>query len=229
MSATPRALIVVTSCSTLGMFPRQTGFWMSEVTHFQEALGQKGIEFDIASPRGGKPPLDEASNAPRDKINRAFLDNPLLCGKLDNTLELAKVDSEKYNLIYFAGGHGAMGDFVDDPAIAQKTAEIYHRGGFVASVCHGASALLGVKLPDGKPLVEGKRVTGFANTEEALLRLTKKVPFSLEDELRKRGAIYRRAFLPFTSHVESDQRLITGQNPQSSRELGQRVVAEMNA
>ena len=223
MSATPKILIVVTSCATLDDFPRPTGYWLGEVTHFHEEVAQRGIACDIASPKGGKPPLDEESRAPQDKTNRAFLADAALRAKLEDTLRLGQVDPARYRAIYFAGGHGVMGDFPSDEAIARTSLAIHDAGGVVSAVCHGSAALLGVKNKGGAPLIAGKRVTGFANIEERLLRLTKRVPFSLQDELRARGGLYRKAFLPFASYIEQDGRIITGQNPQSARAVGKRV------
>jgi putative intracellular protease/amidase len=223
MSA-PRILMVVSSCESLPGFPRATGYWIGEVTHFYAAAARRGIECDIASPLGGHPPLDQKSNAPRNRVNREFLADARLRAKLEDTPALGAVDLDRYRAIYFAGGHGAMGDFPSDPTVKRAAEAVHERGGILSAVCHGSCVLLGLQAQDGRALVAGRRVTGFANLEERLLGLRGSVPFALESELRAKGAVYRKALLPFVSHVEVDDRIFTGQNPQSPGELGERVA-----
>jgi putative intracellular protease/amidase len=191
-------------------------------------MARQGIACDFASPRGGKPPLDAKSESPRDEINRSFLGDAELSRKLNESLELSKIDPGQYRAIYFAGGHGAMGDFPTDKSVIGVAEAVHEAGGWVTAVCHGSAGLLGLRGKDGKPLISGKRVTGFANIEESLVGLTKKVPFSLEDELVAKGGLYRKSILPFLSHVEADGRLITGQNPQSPHAVGERLVEALS-
>ena len=229
MPAAPSVLIVVTSHAELGSTGRTTGYWLGEVTHFHRAIAARGFPVDIASPRGGPPPLDEKSRAPRDAVNQAFLADPVLNGKLQNSLAASAVDPSRYAAIYFAGGHGAMWDFPDDARLASLASGIHRRGGVVSAVCHGSAGLFGVVEESGKPLVQGRRVTGFANLEERLIGLTRAVPFLLEDRLRQAGGLYRGALLPFFPHVEEDGQLVTGQNPASAGGVGKRVAALLAA
>jgi putative intracellular protease/amidase len=224
MPSLPAVLVVVTSHGALGASGRKTGYWLGEVTHFHHALAARGFPMDIASPQGGLPPMDEKSRAPRDRLNAAFLADSGLRGKLENSLPASAVDEARYAAIYFAGGHGAMWDFPDHPRFSAVASAIHRRGGIVSAVCHGPAGLFGVQDTSGKPLVAGRRVTGFANLEEWLVRLTTTVPFLLEDRLRQAGGLYRRGFLPFAPHLEEDGRLVTGQNPASAGPVGRRVA-----
>jgi putative intracellular protease/amidase len=220
----PRVLIAVTSHDQLGSLGRKTGYWLGEVTHFWKEMIDAGVEVDFVSPKGGAPPVDEKSQAPRDRANRAFSEHAPSVAQLAATLTPDAVDPARYDAIYFAGGHGAMWDFPTDSGLTRLAEAIYEKGGVVAAVCHGSAALLNLKRADGKPLVAGQAVTGFANLEERLAGLMKHVPFALEDQLKQKGAAYKRAFLPFTSHVEVGDRLVTGQNPQSARATARAVL-----
>jgi len=227
MASLPSVLILVTSHQALGPSDRKTGYWLGEVTHFQHALAQARLPVDIASPAGGLPPMDEKSRSPRDSLNEAFLADASLRHKLENSLPASAVDADRYQAVYFAGGHGAMWDFPDNPRLAAIASGVYSRGGVVSAVCHGSAGLFGVKDDAGKPLVQGRRVTGFANLEERLIGLTHLVPFLLEDRLKQDGGRYHRAFFPFAPHVEEDGRLVTGQNPASAGAVGRRVAAQL--
>jgi putative intracellular protease/amidase len=229
MARLPSVLILVTSHERLGLGERKTGYWLGEVTHFHHALAQAGLSADIASPKGGQPPMDEKSRSPRDSLNEAFLADASLRDKLENSLPASAVDVDRYQAVYFAGGHGAMWDFPDNARLAAIAGGVYARGGLVSAVCHGSAGLFGVKDAEGKPLLEGRRVTGFANLEERLIGLTHVVPFLLEDRLKQGGGHYHRAFFPFAPHVEEDGRLVTGQNPASAGAVGRRLAAHLGA
>lgn len=218
-----KALIVVTSHSELGSSGRKTGFYLSEVTHPFFKLAQAGIDVDFVSPHGGKAPMDERSRTEDDAENKKFLADPKLLSRLEHTLKLSEVNPDEYSAILFAGGHGTMWDFPNDQALARLTAQIYERGGVVAAVCHGPAALTNVKLSNGKYLIEGKQVAAFTNSEEAAVKLNGVVPFALETELSKRGAVFKGA-KDWAQNVVVDGRLITGQNPQSASRLGEKMV-----
>jgi putative intracellular protease/amidase len=221
----PKALIVVTSHDQLGNLDRRTGYWLGEVTHFAHAFVEAGWTLDVASPRGGKPPLDEKSRDPGDPLNRAFLENATLAAKLEDTMKPSDLRAEDYTVVYFAGGHGAMWDLPNDTTLARVAAAVHERGGVVSAVCHGSAGLLGIRRADGRALIAAQPVTGFANVEERIIRLTKHVPFLLQDELEKRGGKYEKAFLPFTAHVAVGERLVSGQNPQSAKATARAVLA----
>ncbi|MBX7059418.1 MAG: type 1 glutamine amidotransferase domain-containing protein [Leptospirales bacterium] len=224
-----RALIVATSYDHFDSNGKKTGYWLSEVAHFYEALTHAGIDCDIASPSGGEPPLDRKSASVLDRfLNRKLLKDPGYQNKISNTRKISEVKAADYDIVYFAGGHGVMYDFPDDAALARLGAEIYERGGIVSSVCHGACGLLNIKLASGQHLIEGKKVAGYTNSEELLSGLRTTVPFLLEDALKKKGArfVKRPAFLPF---AVADGRLITGQNPFSSKAVARMVLKALQA
>lgn len=222
-----KVLIVITSHSTLNN-GKQTGYWLGEVTHFYHILAEAGFTVDFTSPKGSQPPLDQRSYDLRDKDNRLFWEDENLQAQLNNTVPIEAVNPEDYIAIYYAGGHGAMWDFPNNERLAQVAAQIYEDGGFVSAVCHGSAGLLNIKLADGRYLLDGKTVTGFANLEEKLIRLVKAVPYLLEDELKKQGAIYKRGIIPFIPHVEVSDRLITGQNPQSAKAVAKALVKSLS-
>ncbi|GET35495.1 type 1 glutamine amidotransferase domain-containing protein [Microseira wollei] len=218
-----KVLIVTTSHNTLNN-GKETGYWLGEVTHFYHILAAAGFEIDFTSPKGGQPPLDQKSYDLRDKDNRQFWEDKRLQTQLNNTIPIEAVNPEDYAAIYYAGGHGAMWDFSNNERLAQVATQIYENGGFVSAVCHGSAGLLNIKLANGRSLLDGKTVTGFANLEEQLICLTKAVPFLLEDKLKKQGATYKRAMIPFIPHVEVSERLITGQNPQSAKAVAKALI-----
>lgn len=215
-----RILIAVTSHTGSWTLPRKTGYWLGEVTHFYDLVAAAGYSVDIVSPKGGVAPLDvksrDAFPDSLDAINKKYLANADFMDKLQNTLRPDQVRVSDYVCIYFAGGHGVMWDFTDNAELARIARDIYENGGVVSAVCHGVCGLLPVQLSNGRPLIEGKRLTGFANTEERLLLLRKHVPFLTEDALKAKGARFESA-LPFAPKVVVDGRLVTGQNPYSAK------------
>ena len=148
---------------------------------------------------------------------------------LKNTGKIVDVKAEDYDAIYFTGGHATMWDFPGSEDFQRVSREIYEDGGIVSAVCHGVGALLNIKLNDGKLLIEDKVVTGYSNTEEVLAKAMEKIPFKLEDALKKTGAKYKKALIPFTSYVIVDGRLITGQNPQSTKEVAEKLLKVLKA
>ncbi|WP_221411453.1 type 1 glutamine amidotransferase domain-containing protein [Rheinheimera tangshanensis] len=221
--AAEKVLIVVTSHSQMGTSNEKTGYWLGEVTHPYKELADAGIEVDIASTAGGKAPVDERSLAEADATNQWFMANSKHKTKLQQTLKLADLKASDYKAVLFAGGHGTMWDFPQDKALQRFAADLYQNNGIVAAVCHGPAALLNIKLADGSYLIAGKQVTGFSNTEEEQVKLAQVVPFSLQDQLTLRGAHFSAA-ANWQSKVLVDQRLVTGQNPQSAAAVGQALV-----
>ncbi len=219
-----KILVVVTSNDHFGSTAETTGYWLGEVSHFYDVAIKSGFEIDFASPLGGSPPVDEGSMQLKDPVNVRFLADTAAIQKLEHSLTAAQVNPDDYAAIYFAGGHGPMWDLVDNEDFHSLSRAIYERGGVVSAVCHGPVALLNLRLSDGTSILDGKRATGLANIEERLTGKAKKVPFLLQTEMKKRGARYHRGF-PFASHVEVDGRLVTGQNPKSTRAVAQKVVA----
>ncbi|RBI99709.1 type 1 glutamine amidotransferase domain-containing protein [Micromonospora provocatoris] len=217
MEGMTRALIALTSHSELGRTGRSTGYYVGEAAEPWEVFRAAGYDVDLASVAGGEPPVDG-----RDENDTTQNDFLATAGVTD-TPKAADVDPERYDVILFAGGHGTMWDFPDDPDLARIARSVHERGGVVAAVCHGPSALVNLTLSDGSRLIAGKRVAGFTNSEEAAVGLTDEVPFLLADKLTEAGAQHVPA-PDFTEHVVVDGRLVTGQNPQSARAVADAVV-----
>ncbi|WP_157097523.1 type 1 glutamine amidotransferase domain-containing protein [Photobacterium sp. J15] len=217
-----KALIVVTSHARLGDSNQTTGLWFSELTHPYYAIAKHGIDVDIVSIQGGEIPIDPKSFDEEDRNNALFLATPELAENLKNSRSLDDINASEYQAIIFAGGHGTMWDFPDDPDVQDKANEIYEEGGIVAAICHGPAALINIQLSDDSYLIDDKRVTGFSNTEEKAVELDNVVPFSLQDELMIRGAHFVEK-PAWTANVVIDGRLVTGQNPQSAVGVGEAV------
>ncbi len=190
-------------------------------------FAEKGFEQQLVSPRGGQSPLEpRALKWPMlDRSAKAWLNDPASMALLANTASPEQIDSADYDAIYFTGGHAVMWDFPDDPGLQRLTREIFERGGIVSSVCHCYCGLLNTRLSDGSLLVAGRKVTGYSWMEEVLAGVAKKVPYDSEQQMKNRGARYEKAFLPFTSNVVTDGKLVTGQNPQSAKATAQQVAA----
>ena len=221
-----KILFVVTSHSEKGSTNEKTGFWLSEVTHPWSILHKEGYEIDFVSPKGGKAPIDPNSFDLKDPINKDFWENKKYHRKIEHTLKPSQVNINDYVAIHFAGGHGTMWDYPEEKKIAKIASNIYENDGFVTAVCHGPSGLINIKLSNGEYLIKGKKVSAFTNQEEAALGLTNVVPFSLEDQLIKRGAKFVKVS-NWQSQVVVDERLITGQNPTSAKEVGENLLAEL--
>lgn len=222
-----RTLIVCTNHTDYPTKSHKTGLWLSEATHFYDELAGRNLPYDIASPSGGPVPIDEKSIDRRDTINEKWYHDPTFRGKLENSMRLEDIDPANYQILYFTGGHGTMWDFPNNVTVQAITRQIYEKGGMVAAVCHGVSALLNVTLSDGSLLIDSRQLTGFSNMEEKLVRLDEEVPFLLEDALRQKKALYSKSLIPFMPYIEVDERLITGQNPLSARKVGRKVLEEM--
>jgi putative intracellular protease/amidase len=225
-----KILAIATSAGPILKSGKTTGLWLSELTHFLAIVQDAGFDFDIASPQGGKIPLDEGAVVPSElaePANARFLKDPRFVASLDNSLACADVDPSAYIAVYLAGGHGTMFDFRQSRELQRILTAMYGAGRFVTGVCHGVSGFVDAVDSSGARIVAGKRVTGFSNLEDHLMGVTKQLPFLLEDALKANGAEYHKNLLPFTERVEIDGKLITGQNPQSARAVGQALVAQL--
>lgn len=224
-----KVLVVLTNHSAYPTRHDKTGLWLTELTHFYDTAQAAGLELDFVSPQGGEVPLDERSMKSfyLDKAAKAHLADPAFMQRLKTTLTPGAIDPTQYIAIYYAGGHGTMWDFPKNTTLKNIAEQIYRQGGIVSAVCHGVGGLLPLQDDQGKPLIAGRRVTGFANSEEVLAGIKSQVPFLLQDALISRGAHYKKAFIPFTSYVITDDRIITGQNPQSSKEIAEAVVKRL--
>lgn len=219
-----KILFVVTSHDIKGDTGEKTGYYLGEVAHPWEVLHEAGYEIDFVSPKGGTPPVDGFDL--KDPVNKKFWENKEYKNKIDHSLTPSQIIPENYAAIYYAGGHGAMWDFADNTELAFIASKIYENGGIVAGVCHGPAGLVNIKLNNGKYLVDGKKINAFTNEEEAEVKLTNVVPFLLEDQLKERGAKFEKS-KPWQNHVVNDQRVITGQNPQSAKSVGEAIVKEL--
>ncbi len=219
-----RVLFVLTSHDTLGNTGQETGFYLPEVTHPYEAFEQAGIEVEFVSPQGGKAPMIGIDL--QDPSNRAFLNDAAKVASVENTLTPSAIEPTRYDAILYAGGHGTMWDFPENQELASIAAQIYEAGGVVGAVCHGPAGLIPVRLSTGEPLVAGKTVAGFINSEEVAVGLSDVVPFLLADKLTELGATHCQAS-NFQAYVEVSDRLVTGQNPASARGVGKQMVALM--
>lgn len=221
-----KVLIVLTSHSELGNTGHKTGFWVEEFAAPYYVLADAGAEVTLASPKGGQPPIDPKSELPefQTEATTRFKRDEALQQKLAATLKLNEADASDYDAVFYPGGHGPMWDLHNDPSSIALIETFYHQHKPVAFVCHAPAALLKVKDQDGAPLVKGKEVTGFSNTEEEAVQLTNVVPFLLEDELKKLGGIYSKG-QDWHSYALKDGLLITGQNPGSSEAVA-RILME---
>jgi putative intracellular protease/amidase len=210
-------LFVLTSHGVKGATGAPTGYYLGEVTHPLAELQQAGLPVEFASIQGGEPPVDGLDL--NDPVNARYWQDPEFRAQVANTRRLSEVDPSKYSAIFFAGGHGAMWDFPVDAAVRHVTRMIYEAGGVVGAVCHGPAALVNVMLSNGAPLVAGKQLAAFTDSEEHAVQLDKVVPFLLASTLVERGAIHRPG-PNWTVQVVLDGRLVTGQNPQSAGGVG---------
>lgn len=204
-----------------------TGLWLSELTHAYDIFAAKGYDQRLVSPKGGVSPLEpRALKWPLlDASAKAWLADKNRMALLSSTARPEDIDPADYDAIYFTGGHAVMWDFPDSEGLQKITRSIYERGGIVSSVCHGYCGLLNTKLSDGTPLVAGKRLTGFSWREEILAGVARKMPYNAEEEMKRRGALYEKAFFPFVSYAVTDGRLVTGQNPWSAKATAEKVAA----
>jgi len=214
-----KVLIVLTSHDQLGDTGRKTGFWLEELAAPYYAFKDAGAEIVLASPKGGRPPLDPKSNEADSQTDatRRFEADADAMAKLASTVRLDSVSQADFDTVFYPGGHGPLWDLAEDRNSIALIESFVAANKPVALVCHAPGVLRHVRAPDGRPLVEGKRVTGFTNTEEAAVGLTDVVPFLVEDELKAKGGLYSKGE-DWASYVLTDGLLITGQNPGSSAE-----------
>lgn len=224
---TKRILNVVTNVGRYEDPAEKTGLWLSELTHAYHVFDEAGYEQTIVSPAGGASPLEPRSlKFPNyDKSAKAWKADDAKMALLVDTASPEDIDSSEFDAIYFTGGHAVMFDFPNSVGLQRITREIFENGGIVSSVCHGYCGLLNTRLSDGSLLVEGRKLTGFAWSEEVLARVDKLVPYNAEEAMKDRGARYEKGLIPFKSYVVADGRLVTGQNPGSAKETAKKVVS----
>ena len=223
-----KILMVLTSHDQLGNTGRKTGFWLEELAAPYYVFKDAGSEITLASPKGGRPPLDPKSNEPefRTDLTRRFENDAAAEAQLDQTVRLESVRQEDFDTVFYPGGHGPMWDLAEDKHSIKLIESFIAAGKPIGIVCHSTGALRHVKAADGNLLVRGKEVTGFTNGEEEAVGLTKIVPFLVEDEMLKLGAIFSKK-ANWDVHVVSDGLLITGQNPHSSGPAAKTLLAAL--
>ena len=218
-------LIVLTSHDKLGNTQEKTGFWLEEFASPYYTLLDAGANITLATPKGGKPPLDPKSDAPdfQTEATKRFKADEKANEVLANTLKLSSVKESDFDAVMYPGGHGPLWDLTTDTDSIALIEAFVKADKPVASVCHAPSVLLNVKLSNGEYLVKGKKVTGFSNTEEEAVQLTDVVPFLLEDALQAKGATYSKV-ADWNSYAITDGKLITGQNPGSSEAVAKELL-----
>jgi len=223
-----KILMVLTSHDQLGNTGRKTGFWLEELAAPYYVFKDAGHDITLASPKGGRPPLDPKSNEPefRTDLTLRFEKDAAAEAQLDKTVRLDSVRQQDFDTVFYPGGHGPMWDLAEDKHSASLIASFLAAGKPIGIVCHSTGALRHVRTADGNLLVQGKEVTGFTNGEEEAVGLTKVVPFLVEDEMLKLGAIFSKK-ANWDVHVVSDGLLITGQNPHSSGPAAQTLLMKL--
>ncbi|WP_295534550.1 type 1 glutamine amidotransferase domain-containing protein [uncultured Thioclava sp.] len=220
-----KILMVLTSHDQLGDTGKKTGFWLEEFAAPYYVFKDAGAEITLASPKGGQPPLDPSSDAEDAQTDdtRRFKADPEAQKHLANTLKLADVTAEGFDAIFYPGGHGPLWDLSENGDSKRLIEAFAAADQPIGAVCHAPAVFRHTLGQDGKPLVSGKRVTGFTNTEEEAVGLTKIVPFLVEDMLKSNGGTYEKG-ADWTSFVLRDGKLVTGQNPASSAAAAKQIL-----
>lgn len=225
-----KILMVLTSHDALGNTGKKTGFWLEEFAAPYFVFKDAGSEVVLASPAGGQPPLDPKSDLPefQTAMTERFKSDAAAQQALANTVKLASIDQQDFDTVFYPGGHGPLWDLAESADSIQLIESFDRAGKPMGFVCHAPGALRHVKAASGAPLIQGKQVTGFTNSEEAAVELTDVVPFLIEDEFIKLGANYQKGtdWAPF---VVQDGQLITGQNPASSEDVAKALLLQLAA
>ena len=222
--------MILTSHSAMENTDTQTGVWLGEFTDPYYELLDQGYEITLASPKGGQPPVDPMSKLTENLTasNRRFNDDDAARAAFGATLTLSAINPEEYDALFLPGGHGPLWDLATDEICARIILDFYNSGKPVAAVCHGPAAL--IKAAERQPeLLDGKRVTAFSNTEEALVMKSDNIPYKLETRLKELGADFHSALIPMAPRVEIDGLLITGQNPLSAGPTAKALIDHLQA
>ncbi len=224
-----KVLMVLTSHDTLGDTGKKTGFWLEELAAPYYVFKDAGAEITLASPKGGQPPLDPKSDEPmfQTDLTRRFSADEVAKAQLAETVRLDSVEQMDFDTVFYPGGHGPLWDLAEDPNSIKLVESFIAAGKTIAFVCHAPGVLHRVTNPDGSPFVQGRYVTGFTNSEEEAVGLTKVVPFLVEDELIGLGAVFSKV-KDWGVHTVVDGQLITGQNPASSGEAAEALLGALS-
>jgi putative intracellular protease/amidase len=223
-----KILMILTSHEEMENTVTKTGVWLGEFTDPYYKFIDAGYAVTLASPKGGRPPLDPMSTATENitGANRRFQDDAVAQQKFNNTFRLDDIKAEEFDAIFYPGGHGPLWDLAGNIKSAQLILDFLAAGKPVGAVCHGPAAF--IKAAELNPgILQGKNITGFTNTEESLAFRSDNIPYKLETRLKELGAKFHSALVPFTSHVERDGLLITGQNPLSAGPAARAVIKQL--
>lgn len=217
--------MILTSHSKLENTDSKTGVWLGEFTDPYYEFKDAGYDITLASPHGGEPPIDEMSKMTENITgsNKRFQDDEDLKAQFSSTKKLKEIDAKDYDAVFFPGGHGPMFDLAKDPECGEIILSFFKDGKPISAVCHGSAAFLSTENIDHN-FLNGRRISCFSNTEETLSLKKNKVPYLLEDALKEKGANIKNALVPFTSHVEQDGTIITGQNPLSAGPTARKLI-----
>lgn len=218
-------LMVLTSHDKLGDTGKKTGFWLEEFAAPYYVLSDAGAKITLASPKGGQPPLDPKSDeaGAQTDATRRFKGDAAARAALGVTVKLADLDLNAFDAVFYPGGHGPLWDLAEDPTSIHLIEYFASGGRPIAAVCHAPAIFRHTKGAHGKPLVSGRNVTGFTNTEEAAAGLTDAVPFLVQDMLVANGGVYSKG-ADWAPHVVVDGKLVTGQNPASSKAAAEALL-----
>jgi putative intracellular protease/amidase len=224
-----KILMILTSHDKLGDTDKKTGFWLEEFSAPYYVFKDAGADITLASPLGGQPPLDPKSDevTAQTESTRRFKADFTAQSALVSTLKLNEVSANEFDAVFYPGGHGPLWDLAEDPYSIALIEAMIAAGKPVATVCHAPGVFRHAKTSDGSPVVQSKAVTGFTNTEEDAVGLTRVVPFLVEDMLKNNGGNYSKA-ADWQPYVVTDGLLITGQNPASSELAAKALLEKLN-
>jgi len=220
-----KVLIPVTNHATLGSTDKANGTFAPELTHAVEVFLKHGIDYDIASIKGGKAPM-YGTDIEDDEVNNSILTNEDFQNRINNTIPVSQINIEDYDAVFYPGGFGLLSDLANNEDFAKLSAKHYEKGGIVAAVCHGPAGLLPITLSSGEKLIADKEVTGFTREEELDFGTINDIPFLLEESLTRSSKRYSKG-QPWQPLVVTDQRVITGQNPASAHDVGKAIVEQL--
>lgn len=222
-------LFVLTSHDKLGDTGKKTGFWIEEFASPYYSLLDKGVNITIATPKGGQAPIDPSSNTDdaQTEATKRYWDDKEAQERIANTKKLSAINASDFDAVFYPGGHGPLWDLANDATSIQLIETFNEQEKPIGFVCHAPAALKNVKGKDGSPLVKGKKVTGFTNSEEKAVQLTDVVPFLVEDMLKENGGIYSKKE-DWAAYAVQEGNLITGQNPASSELVAEKLLAALN-
>ncbi|RYF26211.1 MAG: type 1 glutamine amidotransferase domain-containing protein [Flavobacteriales bacterium] len=220
-----KILFVVTSHDELGNTGHKTGFWVEEFAAPYYSFVDAGFEVTVATPKGGQAPIDPNSEVPdaQTPATERYYKDQQVQDIIANTHKLSEQKATDYDAVFYPGGHGPLWDLANDKDSQQLILDFYNSEKPVGAVCHAPGVFKNISFENGAPFVKGKNVTGFANTEEAAVKLTDVVPFLVEDELQKAGGHYTKT-ADWGVHVVTDGLLVTGQNPASSEGVAEKLI-----